>query len=96
MSEVSVVLTAAGAAVELTQRIADVSGTAQLVMLWLHGKTKQTQSTYEKDVRYFVAFLTNQKALQVRLNDVDLRTVTNGTKKSSKLFGIRTTAFQPI
>lgn len=76
MSEISIVPTSADALVELTQRMADVSGTAQLVMLWLHGKTKQTQSTYEKDVRYFVAFLTSQKASQVQLNDVDLRTVT--------------------
>lgn len=59
-----------------TQRMADVTGTAQLVALWLHGKTAQSQKTYEKDVRYFTAFLLRQSPDLVRLNDVDLRTVT--------------------
>ncbi len=63
-------------ATEPVQRMADVTGTAQLVALWLHGKTIQSQKTYEKDVRYFAAFLLGQKADQVRLNDLDLRTVT--------------------
>ncbi|MBW4628798.1 MAG: tyrosine-type recombinase/integrase [Brasilonema octagenarum HA4186-MV1] len=59
-----------------TQRMADVTGTAQLVALWLHGKTAQSQKTYEKDVRYLVAFLLGQNSEQVRLDDLDLRTVT--------------------
>ncbi|MBW4636293.1 MAG: tyrosine-type recombinase/integrase [Iphinoe sp. HA4291-MV1] len=58
------------------QKMANVAGTAQLVALWLHGKSKQTQQTYEKDVRYFVGFLLGQKPDAVRLNDLDLRTVT--------------------
>lgn len=59
-----------------TQRMADVSGTAQLVALWLHGKTPKSQKSYERDIREFFGFLTNQAISQVRLNDVDLRTVT--------------------
>ena len=61
---------------EPNQRMADVTGTAQLVALWLHGKTKQSQKTYEWDVRYFASFLLRQSAKQLRLNDLDLRTVT--------------------
>lgn len=57
-------------------RVADVSGTAQLVSLWLHGKSKQTARNYETDIRYFVAFLTGQDVSQVQLNDVSLATVT--------------------
>lgn len=59
-----------------TQRMAEVTGTAQLVALWLHGKTTQSQKTYEKDVRYLVAFLLGQSPEQVRLDDLNLRTVT--------------------
>ncbi|KOP28368.1 hypothetical protein AMR41_00015 [Hapalosiphon sp. MRB220] len=56
--------------------MADVTGTAQLIALWLHGKSAQSQKTYEKDVRYFAAFLLAQHSDQVRLNDLDLRSVT--------------------
>lgn len=59
-----------------TQRMADVSGSAQLVALWLHGKTPKSQKSYDRDVREFFSFLTGQAISQVRLNDVDLRTVT--------------------
>lgn len=57
-------------------RVADVNGTAQLVSLWLHGKSKQTARNYETDIRYFVAFLTGQDVSQVQLNDVSLASVT--------------------
>lgn len=58
------------------QRMADVSGTAQLTALWLHGKSPKSQKSYERDIREFASFLSNQPSKQVRLNDVDLRTVT--------------------
>lgn len=57
------------------QRMADVSGTAQLTALWLHGKSPKSQKSYERDIREFASFLSNQSSKQVRLNDVDLRTV---------------------
>lgn len=56
--------------------MADVSGTAQLVALWLHNKSKTSARCYESDIRYFVAFLLGEKPETVRLNDVDLRTIT--------------------
>ena len=62
--------------IALTQKMVDVSGTAQLVALWLHGKSKASQRSYESDIRCFVAFLLGQKPSGVRLNDIDLRTVT--------------------
>jgi len=71
-----VISTRVAIATEPTQRMADVTGTAQLVALWLHGKSAQSQNTYEKDTRYFAAVLLRQPAEQVRLNDLDLRTVT--------------------
>ena len=61
---------------EHPQLIADCGQTAQLVSLWLHGKTPLTQRAYEYDVRCFVAFLTNQAPAQTRLADGDLRRVT--------------------
>lgn len=61
---------------EPNQRMAEVTGTAQLVALWLHGKATQSQKTYEWDVRYFASFLLRQSTEQLRLNDLDLRTVT--------------------
>lgn len=36
------------------QRMADVSGTAQLVALWLHGRSPKSQKSYERDTREFV------------------------------------------
>ncbi len=58
------------------QKMADVSGTSQLVALWLHGKSPKSQKSYERDIREFMAFLTSQKVIEARLNDVDMRTVT--------------------
>ena len=58
------------------QQMADVSGTAQLVALWLHDKSPKSQKSYERDIREFVAFLSHQPTAQARLNDVDLRIVT--------------------
>lgn len=58
------------------ERMADVSGTAQLVALWLHDKTPQSRRNYEADVRGFIGFLVQENPKNVRLNDLDLRTVT--------------------
>jgi len=55
--------------------IANCANTAQLVSLWLHGKTAQTQRAYEYDARCFIAFLTNQSPDLTRLADWDLRQV---------------------
>lgn len=55
--------------------IASVSGTAQLVALWLHGKSPESVRSYEYDVRCFVGFMTGKKAQKVMLNDLDLKTV---------------------
>ncbi|MBW4429775.1 MAG: tyrosine-type recombinase/integrase [Nostoc desertorum CM1-VF14] len=63
-------------AVAATQKMADVSGTAQLVAFWLHGKSKASQRSYESNIRCFVAFLLVQKPDEVRLNDLGLRTIT--------------------
>lgn len=59
-----------------TRRIADVNNTAQLVALWLHGKTDQSQRVYESDARSFIAFLAGQDASQTQLNDASLLDVT--------------------
>ena len=57
-------------AVAPTQKMADVSGTAQLVALWLHGLSKTSQPCYESDIRHFVAFLLNENPDMVPLNDI--------------------------
>lgn len=54
----------------------DCANTAQLVALWLHGKTPLTQRAYEYDVRCLIAFLNNRSPEQVRLSDGDLKAVT--------------------
>lgn len=59
-----------------TRRIAEVANTAQLVSLWLHGKSKESQRAYETDIRYFAAFVTAQSVSEVRLNDIDSLRVT--------------------
>ena len=56
-------------------QIAEVSGTAQLVALWLHGKSPESVRSYEYDLRCFVGFMTGKTAQKVTLNDLDLRTV---------------------
>ncbi|RCJ40937.1 hypothetical protein A6770_36970 [Nostoc minutum NIES-26] len=60
-----------------TRSMADIANTAQLVSLWLTTKrSKESHRAYETDIRCFVAFLLGQNPQQVRLNDIDLRTVT--------------------
>jgi integrase/recombinase XerD len=60
----------------LDRKGVDCTSTAQLVALWLHGKTPLTQRAYEYDVRCLIAFLNHQSPEQVRLSDGDLRRVT--------------------
>lgn len=72
----AIALRAASEAIAPKQRLADVAGTAQLIALWLHGKTSATQKSYEHDVRLFAAFILGMNPEQVQLNDLDLRTIT--------------------
>ncbi|NER28407.1 MAG: tyrosine-type recombinase/integrase [Symploca sp. SIO1C4] len=46
--------------------------TAQLFSRWIHGKPKNTQLAYERDIRHFAAFLSQASPQQVTLNDLDL------------------------
>lgn len=59
-----------------TYKMANVANTAQLVALWLHNKSQQSQRSYEYDVRCFISFLLSCDPGEVRLNDLDLRSVT--------------------
>ena len=56
-------------------QMAEVRGTAQLVALWLHGKSPESVRSYEYDIRCFVGFMTGKTTNKVTLNDLDLRTV---------------------
>ncbi|MCC5610576.1 tyrosine-type recombinase/integrase [Nostoc sp. CHAB 5834] len=59
-----------------TRSMADVANTAQLVSLWLATKrSKESHRAYENDIRSFFGFLLSENPLQVRLNDIDLRTI---------------------
>lgn len=54
----------------LTYRMADVASTEQLLDLWLHGKSRQSQRAYRIDVSHFLAFCDGKPLQQVTLNDV--------------------------
>lgn len=59
------------------QRMADVTNTAQIVELWKSSKrSPQTRRSYDTDIRQFIGFVLGVNPKQVRLNDLDLRTVT--------------------
>lgn len=58
-----------------TYKMTDASNTAALIGRWLHGKSKQSQRAYENDIRHFAAFMAQMPVEQVRLNDLELRTV---------------------
>lgn len=59
-----------------TRSMADVANTAQLVSLWLATKrSKESHRAYENDIRCFFGFLLRQNPEEVRLNDIDLRTI---------------------
>ncbi|MBD2341999.1 tyrosine-type recombinase/integrase [Calothrix sp. FACHB-156] len=63
-------------AIAPTGSMADVANTAQLVSLWLATKrSKESHRAYENDIRAFVGFLLSEKPEQVRLSDIDLRTI---------------------
>lgn len=55
--------------------MAEISGTAQLVALWLAGKSPHTQDSYEGDIRSLIGFLLGRSPQEVRLNDFDLRSL---------------------
>lgn len=60
-----------------TTPIADVANTAQLISLWQATKrSKESHRAYDNDIRCFIAFLLGESPDSVRLNDIDLRTIT--------------------
>jgi len=59
-----------GAAIAPATRLAEVNSTAQLIDLWLHGKTRQSQRAYRGDINCFLAFVETKPLPQVTLNDV--------------------------
>lgn len=50
--------------------IAHVSGDAELIDLWLHGKSPNTQEAYRRDIAYFLAFIDGKPLQNVTLNDI--------------------------
>jgi integrase/recombinase XerD len=54
----------------LTYRMADVASTEELLLLWLHGKSRQSQRAYRTDVAHFLAFCDGKPLQRVTLNDV--------------------------
>jgi integrase/recombinase XerD len=55
---------------DLTHRMADVASTDELLDLWLHGKSRQSQRAYRTDVAHFLAFCDGKPLQRVTLNDV--------------------------
>lgn len=51
-------------------KMADVESTDQLLNLWLHGKSRQSQRAYRTDISHFLAFCDGKLLQQVTLNDV--------------------------
>lgn len=54
----------------LTYSIATVGSDQQLIDLWLHGKSRNTQQAYRRDIDYFLAFIDGKPLQTVTLNDV--------------------------
>jgi integrase/recombinase XerD len=50
--------------------MADVESIDQLLDLWLHGKSRQSQRAYRTDVAHFLAFCDGKPLQRVTLNDV--------------------------
>jgi integrase/recombinase XerD len=50
--------------------MADVANTDQLLDLWLHGKSRQSQRAYRSDIAQFLDFVQYKPLTQVTLNDV--------------------------
>ena len=60
-----------------TTGMANVANTAQLISLWQATiRSPESQRAYDQDIRCFVGFLLGQKPDSVRLNDIDIRSVT--------------------
>lgn len=53
-----------------TSAIATVGSDQQLIDLWLHGKSANTQQAYRRDIAYLLAFLGGKSLQTVTLNDV--------------------------
>lgn len=53
-----------------TSSLAEVNSTGQLLELWLHGKSAQSQRAYQCDFAAFSAFTERKLLTQVTLNDV--------------------------
>lgn len=51
-------------------QLAEVNSIAQLIDLWLHGKSVQSQRAYRRDVNYFLAFIEHRDLRQTTLNDL--------------------------
>jgi integrase/recombinase XerD len=52
------------------RKMADVADTDQLLDLWLHGKSRQSQRAYRSDIAQFLNFVQYKPLTQVTLNDV--------------------------
>ncbi len=50
--------------------LAEVNSINQLIDLWLHGKSAQSQRAYRRDVGYFLTFIEHKDLRQTTLNDV--------------------------
>ena len=59
-----------------TQKIIDANATSQLIALWLHGKALNTVRNYQTTIYKLIGYLSQQPVEAVRLNDLDLRTLT--------------------
>jgi integrase/recombinase XerD len=53
-----------------TRKMADVESIDQLLDLWLHGKSPQSQRAYRSDIKQFLDFVELKPLTQVTLNDV--------------------------
>lgn len=51
-------------------KMADVESIDQLLDLWLHGKSRQSQRAYRIDISHFLAFCDGKPLQRVTLNDV--------------------------
>lgn len=53
-----------------TTRLAEVNSIEQLLSLWLHGKSTQSQRAYRGDIACFLTFLEQKDLRQITLNDL--------------------------
>jgi len=57
-------------AIAPVHKMADVESTDQLLDLWLHGKSRQSQRAYRTDISHFLAFCDGKPLQRVTLNDI--------------------------